>query len=72
MTKPHRPGDNVKAEMARRGFSQADLAEVLEKSQAAISRRLNSLTPFDVDELIVVAKWLGVSVSLLLGEDVAA
>jgi len=58
--------------MARRGFSQTDLAGVLGLSQAAVSRRVNGLTAFDVDELIDVAKWLGVSVSLLLGEGVAA
>lgn len=72
MTKPHGVADNVRAEMARRKFSQTDLAAALGKSQASISRRLAGDQDFTVRELTAIAAWLGVSVASLLGEDVAA
>lgn len=72
MSELHRPAANVRAEMARRGIRQTLLAEHLGLSQAAVSRRVNGQTPFDVDELIKVAALLGVPAAALLGDDVAA
>lgn len=60
--------DNVRAEMARQRLPQIALAKHLGLSQAAVSRRLNGQTAFDVDELVAVAALLNVAASSLLGE----
>lgn len=57
--------------MLRTGTKQADLAEVLGLSQAAVSRRLNGEIPFDVTELEKVAERLGTTAAALV-EDVPA
>lgn len=62
-------GANVRAEMARRGVSQAKLAAALGLSQPSISARLRGVTPFDVDELHAVADFLDVSAASLLPAD---
>lgn len=72
MTKRHTPADNIRAEMARQRLSQTALAEVLNISQAAVSRRLAGKTEFSITELASLAAWLGVPAASLLGEDVAA
>lgn len=46
--------------MARRDFSQADLATELSMSQAAVSRRLSGDVIFTIDELAKVARVLRV------------
>ena len=56
----------VRAEMARQRRTQAELAEHLNVSQAAVSRRLVGLVPFDVSELDEVAAFLGVPLADLL------
>lgn len=61
-------GANVRAEMARRRIPQRQLAEALGLSQAGVSKRLNGLTPWDVNEITVVAESLGVPVSALIGD----
>lgn len=63
-----RTADNIRAEMARRRIPQIALAKHLGMSQAAVSRRLNGVTAFDVDELTSLAAWLGVPAASLLGE----
>lgn len=60
--------DNVRAEMARQRLPQIALAKHLGLSQAAVSRRLNGQTPFDVNELVAVAALLDVPAAALLGE----
>ena len=65
-------GANTRAEMARRGISQTQVAERLGISQSAVSSRLLGRTPFDVNELVAVAEFLGVPVSALLGEKASA
>jgi len=57
----------VRAEAARTKTSQAQLAELLGVSQAAVSRRLSGATPFELDELPPVAELLGVPVAALIG-----
>lgn len=59
-------GSNVKAEMARRSISQAQLAQALGLSQTGISARIRGVTPFDVNELIAAAAFLDVPVERLL------
>lgn len=59
-------GANVRAEMARRGVSQAALGAVLGFKQPSISARLRGRTPFDINELHQVADFLGVPVETLL------
>lgn len=46
---------SVRAEMARRKTTQRQVADAIGTSQAAVSRRLSGLVPFDVDELAAVA-----------------
>lgn len=52
--------------MARRRVSQAAMARHLGVSQAAVSRRLQGVVPFDVVELERVADLLKVSVDTLM------
>lgn len=57
---------NVRAWMARRNVEQQDLAQVLGKSNAAISDRVNGKTHFRIDELQRVAHRLEVTLDQLL------
>lgn len=61
-------GATVRAELARRGLLQRQLAEHLGISQPQISRRLEGVIAFNVDELASVAEFLGVPVTLLLDD----
>lgn len=56
----------IRGEMARKGFTQTDLAEALGTSQSAISRRLAGEVPLDVDELDAIAGFLSVPAESLL------
>lgn len=53
--------------MARQKRTGTELAAVLQCSQQSASRRLNGGQGLDLDELPVIAEWLGVSVFDLLG-----
>lgn len=64
-------GANVRGEMARKGINQTRVAEALGVSQAAVSARLRGVTPFDVNELVIIARLLDVPMDRLL-EGVAA
>ena len=64
-------GANVRAEMARKGLTQATLARHLGLSQAAVSARIKGRTPFDINELVIVATVLDVPLAALT-EGVAA
>lgn len=59
-------GRNVKAEMARNGLTQGALAQPLRLTQPAISRRLNGDVPFNVTELAIVSRLVGVPLSRLV------
>jgi transcriptional regulator with XRE-family HTH domain len=61
-------GANVRAEMARRRISQKTLGEHLGLGQVSISARLAGRTPFDVNELVSIAAFLGVTVDVLMAE----
>lgn len=64
--------DTIRAELARKRLTQADLALHLLMSPAAVSRRLSGQTPFDVNELAAVAAFLGVPACDLLAETAGA
>ena len=63
-----RVGANVRAEMARRGITQTQLAGQIGKTQAQLSKRLAGQIPFDVNELTAVAGALGVPLTDLMAE----
>ena len=56
----------MRAEMARNGLTQGSLAQPLRLTQPAISRRLNGDVPFNVTELAIVSRMVGVSLSRLV------
>lgn len=59
---------NIRAEAARRGKSQADLAVVLELSRQGVSQRLLGRVPFRIHELQKIASYLDVPLSQLVDE----
>lgn len=61
--------DNIRAEMARKRKRQAEMASVLGIAQSGVSARMSGKTPFDLNELYAVARWLDVSVKALLADD---
>ena len=58
----------IRAEMARRGVTQAELAAALDLTQPGVSARLRGRTDWRFRELATVAEALGVSVADLLAE----
>jgi transcriptional regulator with XRE-family HTH domain len=71
----HIVGRNIRAEMVRRGISQAAIAKLLDISQAAVSARLRGETRITMDDAATIAAHLKVPMSVLLdgveAEDVA-
>lgn len=63
---------NARAEMARHGVSQTELAAALGIKQQSISRRLAGKTPITVDEAFAIANALGVPASQILPTEVRA
>lgn len=59
-------GANVRAEMARLGRTQAEVAELMGFDQSGLSRRLTGETPFRITELVVLARAFGIPVSRFL------
>jgi transcriptional regulator with XRE-family HTH domain len=53
-------GANVRAEMARVGKSQEQIAAALRIGQASMSDRLRGVVPFRIPELVEIAHELGV------------
>ena len=66
LTPTAQTGRNVRAEMARAGVSQIDLAERVGLSQSGLSKRLRGVVPFDVNELDSIATALDVPIADLL------
>lgn len=62
----------IRAEMARRGVLQKDVAAVLGISVQGISERLNGHTRITVDELVKIAALLQVPISNLVDSQVPA
>jgi transcriptional regulator with XRE-family HTH domain len=63
---------NVRAEMARRGKSQADIGSLLGITRQAISRRLLGHVAFDADDLATIATYLNVSVAVFFDAEQAS
>ena len=61
----------VRAELARRKIPQSGLVAVLGMSEVSVSRRLRGETPFDINELVAVAEFLGVPVARFLPSEAA-
>lgn len=59
---------NIRAEMARRGKTQADVAAVLGKRRQQVSQRLLGRVPFRLDELQTIAELLDVPLGSLFNE----
>ena len=57
---------NVRAEAARRGMTQADVARAMGLSRMAVSDRYRGRTPWTLDELEAVSSRLRCPVSALL------
>lgn len=48
------PYSNLKAEMAREGVKQIDIAKLLDVREATISEKINGKSAFDIDEAIII------------------
>lgn len=57
-------GSTVRAELARHGKTQGDLGSCLNLTAQTVGKRLSGESPFDVVELAMVAKWLGIDVGV--------
>jgi transcriptional regulator with XRE-family HTH domain len=55
--------DTVRAELARSGRSQLDLALYLRMPKSSVSRRMRGHTQWSADELLSVAAFLGIKPS---------
>ena len=65
-------GANVRAEIARRGMTQAAISECIGVSQSQLSKRLQGRIPFNVNELAAIASALDVPLSDLIPREPAA
>lgn len=57
-------GSTVRAELARYGKTQDDLATCLGLTRQTVAKRLSGESAFDVVELAMVAKWLGIDAGI--------
>jgi predicted transcriptional regulator len=60
-----RVAGNVRAELSRANVTQAQVATLLGRTQAAVSRRITGKVPFNVEELALIAGFLECPVSRL-------
>mgnify|MGYP002737470240 CR=1 FL=1 len=65
-TPSQRVAGNVRAELARRGISQAELAVKLNRSQPFVSRRILGKVPFNIEDLSDIARILDIPMALLV------
>lgn len=68
-TPTQRIAAEIRAEMARQQRSQRELADALSYTQQAVSRRLAGHVAIDLNELDLIARFLGVSVAHLMRLD---
>ena len=54
---------NIRGELAARYVSQQDIADLLGKKQQNVSQRLAGKTPFTLDEVGIIANYLGVDIA---------
>lgn len=55
----------IRAELARQNLTYSALAEATGITPSTISRRLQGVKPFDLDEIHTIAQFLGLKVSEL-------
>lgn len=67
-SREHYVAAQVRAEMARRGLKQKDLAEVLGMTQQAVSPKHSGHRPYSQADLWTISDWLGIPFAELLGE----
>lgn len=60
----------VRSTVEASGMSQAELAKLLHRSISTVERRLAGKRDFTVNEIVVIARHLGRSVSSVVGDDV--
>lgn len=65
-------GPTVRAELARRGLTQADLSNQLGISGAGVSNRMTGITAWDINELDTVARYLDLPLTALLPTEASA
>ena len=59
---------NIKAEMARHGEKQVDIATLLGISDVCFNRRLRGVTNFTIEELSILREHWNVSIDYLVDE----
>lgn len=64
-------GANVRAEIARRGVTQAAISEAIGVSQSQFSKRLQGRIAFDINELASIAHVLDVPLTDLIPREKA-
>lgn len=57
---------NIGAELGRRGLTQQDAARRLDLSRQALSSRMRGDTDFRLGELVALARFLDVSMSVII------
>ena len=57
---------NIAAELGHRGFTQQDASRRLDLSRQAFSSRMRGDTEFRLGELVALARFLGVSMTVLI------
>lgn len=62
-------GREVRSWLGRVGMSQTRLSEVLGYTQPQVSRKLRGAQPFRIDELLLIANHLDVTLGQLLGQE---
>lgn len=70
MSENQRIGREVAAWMTRFGLRQADVASVLGFAQRNVSKRIRGEMPFRIDELLTISRYMGITLSQLLGEEI--
>lgn len=65
-TQAPRIAGNLRAEMARRGVTQQQVAEVLGLSQSAVSRRLLGQAPISIDQLFEITERFGIDMASII------
>lgn len=63
---------NVRAEMARRGTTQLQIAALLDTSRESVRRRLHGTVTFRIDELQKIAQYLDIPLLDLVDDEKAS
>lgn len=63
---------NIMYELALKGYQKSDLGRILGLSEPAVNRRVKQPRYFQVNELMMIARWCRIKVSDLFAERKAA